>query len=339
MADHHVDSMDIDYSLVAKKILQSHGLFISDAPEINHKPGNDFYSDWTWPFPTYPDNRFRNPSEENLEIKDDTANVDSPEKPDERRKFPENFEILSDELLALKNIRGPMVTDLHPELGEGFIKDAIHPYTGLVIQAQEKRAYDISIVKPYFDEDGERKTKLIFRELVPGRFYSIATYDGWKFHIYRGLLVFTPSTRPVEETLNRKIYSHSIPYGLDVMKREPQMLRKKSSSEKIPSKHLYLVLDTSEFLNGEIESIPLSQVIDVEPYDYAYNFTIYEGNLKVLSKDWLITKNDESGVENTVAPVGYIPPGILYHEVIEHQFKDRCKYWNCNHNKEEKEVR
>lgn len=330
MADHHVDTMDIDYSLIAKKILQSHGLYIADAPEINHKPGNDFYSDWTWPFPTYPDNRFRNPSEDNLEIKDE-GNSESPEELDEQRKFPENFEILSDELLSLKKIKGPMVKDLHPEVGEGFIKDAIHPYTGLVIQAQEKRAYDISIVKPYF-EDGERKTKLIFRELVPGRFYSIATYDGWNFHIYRGLLVYTPSTRPVEETLHRKVYSHSIPYGLDVMKQEPQMLRKKSSSEEISSKHLYLVLDTSEFLNGEIESIPLSQIIDVESYDFVYDFTIYEGNLKILFEDWAVTRNNEITNEHTMASVGYIHPNTLYHEIIEHQFKDRCKYWNCNHN-------
>lgn len=334
MADHHVDSMNIDYSLAAKKILQSHGLYIANAPEINHKPGNDFYSDWTWPFPTYPDNRFRNPYEDNLEIKDDTDN-DSPEKPDERRKFPENFQILSEELMSLKNIREPMVTGISPEPGEGFIQDAIHPYTGLVIQAQEKRAYDVSLVKPYF-KDGERKTKLIFRELVPGHFYSIATYDGWKYHIYRGLLVCTPSTRQVEDTLNRKVYSHSIPYGLNVMKKYPQMLRKKSETEKMPSKHMHIVLDTSEFLNGEIASIPLCQVIDIEPYDFVYDFTIYEGNLKILFKDWFVSRNDKCIVQKefeefTYAPIGDIPPQVLYHEVIEHQFRDRCKYWNCNH--------
>lgn len=334
MADHHVDSMNIDYSLAAKKILQSHGLYIANAPEINHKPGNDFYSDWTWPFPTYPDNRFRNPYEDNLEIKDDTDN-DSPEKPDERRKFPENFQILSEELMSLKNIREPMVTGISPEPGEGFIQDAIHPYTGLAIQAQEKRAYDVSLVKPYF-KDGERKTKLIFRELVPGHFYSIATYDGWKYHIYRGLLVCTPSTRQVEDTLNRKVYSHSIPYGLNVMKKYPQMLRKKSETEKMPSKHMHIVLDTSEFLNGEIASIPLCQVIDIEPYDFVYDFTIYEGNLKILFKDWFVSRNDKCIVQKefeefTYAPIGDIPPQVLYHEVIEHQFRDRCKYWNCNH--------
>lgn len=334
MADHHVDSMNIDYSLAAKKILQSHGLYIANAPEINHKPGNDFYSDWTWPFPTYPDNRFRNPYEDNLEIKDDTDN-DSPEKPDERRKFPENFQILSEELMSLKNIREPMVTGISPEPGEGFIQDAIHPYTGLAIQAQEKRAYDISLVKPYF-KDGERKTKLIFRELVPGHFYSIATYDGWKYHIYRGLLVCTPSTRQVEDTLNRKVYSHSIPYGLNVMKKYPQMLRKKSEAEKMPSKHMHIVLDTSEFLNGEIASIPLCQVIDIEPYDFVYDFTIYEGDLKILFKDWFVSRNNKCIVQKefeefTYAPIGDIPPQVLYHEVIEHQFRDRCKYWNCNH--------
>lgn len=337
MADHHVDSMNIDYSLAAKKILQSHGLYIADAPEINHKPGNDFYSDWTWPFPTWPDNRFRNPSEENLEIKDDGDDNKESEAINERRKFPENFQILSDELKNLKNIKEPMVSNLTPEFGEGFIKNAIHPYTGLVIQAQEKRAYDISFVKPYFDENKERKTRLVFRELVPGHFYSIATYDGWKYHIYRGLLVCTPCTRPVSETLNRKVYSHSIPYGLDVMKSYPQSLRKKTSAEEIPSKHMHIVLDTSEFLNGEIESIPLCQVIDIEPYDYTYNFTIYEGNLKVIYDDWFLTRNDKSVIDKdykefTYAPIGDIPPQALYHEVIEHQLKDRCKYWNCNHN-------
>lgn len=335
MADHHVDSMNIDYSLAAKKILQSRGLYIANAPEINHKPGNDFYSDWTWPFPTWPDNRFRNPSEDNLEIKDDGNKNTEPEGENERRKFPENFQILSEELKALKNIKNPMVSNLTPYDGEGFIKNAIYPYTGLVIQAQEKRAYDISFVKPYW-EDGERKTRLVFRELVPGHFYSIATYDGWKYHIYRGLLVCTPSTRQVEETLNRKVYSHSIPYGLDVMKKYPQSLKKKHGAEEIPSKHMHIVLDCSEFLTGEIESIPLSQVIDIEPYDFTYDFTIYESGLKVQYEDWFITRTSMSIVDKdfeefTYVPVGGIKPQTLYHEVIEHQFKDRCKYWNCNH--------
>lgn len=338
MADHHVDSLKINYTQAAKHILQSHGLYIANAPDINHKPGNDFYSDWTWPFPTYPDNRFRNPSEENLEIKDNSKDDREPEKQDERRKFPENFQILSEELKSLKNIKNPMITNLDIHDGECFIKDAIHPYTGLVIQAQEKRAYDISFVKPYF-ENGERKTRLVFRELVVGHFYSIATFDGWKYHIYRGLLVCMPCTVPVEETLNRKIYSHTIPYGLDVMKRYPQSVRKKSESEKITSKHMHVVLDCSELLTAELESIPLNQIIDIEPYDFVYNFTIYEGNLKINYDDWFITRTSENILdknfkEYVYIPCGGIPPQTLYHEVIEHQFRDRCKYWNCNHNKD-----
>lgn len=335
MADHHVDSLNINYTKAAKHILQVHGLYIANAPDINHKPGNDFYSDWTWPFPTYPDNRFQNPYEDDKDIKDD-EDKESPEQPDERRKFPENFQIVPDDLKYLKNIKNPMVTNLHPYDGEGFIKDAVHPYTGLVIQAQEKKAYDISFVKPYF-EDGERKTKLVFRELVTGHFYSIATYDGWKYHIYRGLLICMPCTIPVEKTLKRKIYSHSIPYGLDTMKCYPQSydVRKKTDSENIQSKHMHVVLDCSEFLNGEIESIPLCQIIDIESYDFVYDFTIYEGNLKIHYNDWFISRTTDTTVdkdykEYVYVPAGGIPPQTLYHEVIEHQCRNKCKYWNCN---------
>ena len=120
MADHHVDSLNINYTKAAKHILQSHGLYIANAPDINHKPGNDFYSDWTWPFPTYPDNRFQNPTEDNLDIKDDNKHDKEPETPDERRKFPENFQILSEELKSLKNIKNPMVSNLDPHDGEEF---------------------------------------------------------------------------------------------------------------------------------------------------------------------------------------------------------------------------
>lgn len=340
MADHHVDSLNINYTKAAKHILQSHGLYIANAPDINHKPGNDFYSDWTWPFPTYPDNRFQNPTEDNLDIKDNNKDDKKPETPDERRKFPENFQILSEELKSLKNIKNPMVSNLDPHDGENFINGAVYPYTGLVIQAQEKRAYDISFVKPYF-EDGERKTRLLFRELVTGHFYSIATYDGWRYHIYRGLLVCMPCTRQVDEQVRRKVYSHSIPYGLDTLYDYPQNLsvRKKNPVEsEITSKHMHVVLDCSEFLNGELESIPLNQIIDVEPYDFTYDFTIYEGNLKVNYEDWFITRTSEIPTdidfeEFVYIPTGGILPQTLYHEVIEHQYKDKCKYWNCNHNR------
>ena len=58
MAYHHIDSADINYPELVKHILQRYGLFIHDAPPINHKPGNDWISDVYYPFPNYPDNRF-----------------------------------------------------------------------------------------------------------------------------------------------------------------------------------------------------------------------------------------------------------------------------------------
>ena len=102
---------------------------------------------------------------------------------------------------------------------------------------------------------------------------------------------------------------------------------------------MHVVLDCSELLTAELESIPLNQIIDIEPYDFVYNFTIYEGNLKINYDDWFITRTSENILdknfkEYVYVPCGGIPPQTLYHEVIEHQFRDRCKYWNCNHNKD-----
>ena len=75
MADHHIDSMkDFDYVAAAEAILKKRGLFIVDAPHINHKPGNDFWSDVNYPFPN-DDERWANPANDNNQIKNPKTEV------------------------------------------------------------------------------------------------------------------------------------------------------------------------------------------------------------------------------------------------------------------------
>ena len=322
MADHHIDSANIDYAAVAKHYLQMHGCYIASAPDLNHKPGNDLISDWYWPFPTYPDYRFFDPYEYDKSKKDNTS-IPDPPKQNNGPKFPNDFEIVPDELKNITNIRNPIVTTLEMQDTQQFFTDvANYRYTGLVVQAREKKAYDISIVKPFF-MDNERKTKLIYREVVTGHYYSIATFDGWKYHIYRGLLCCMGTVNIYEN--HRPKYSNSVPFGNSIYE-EPQSKSLIKPKNKFDTKLLNLIIDTSEFLNGELTSIPLNQIIDIEEYNYIYDFTIYEGNLKILWKDWFITQQENNKLREYVwIPAGGLNPQTLYHEVIEHQKRYHCK--------------
>lgn len=311
MADHHIDTLDINYSEAAKRVLQSHGVYISDAPPINHKPGNDLISDVYYPLPTYPDNRFRNPYEDNKDIQE------PPVEEDDNSKYiegPKDFQIVPDELKRLRNLKNPIIT-FNSDDRNTLVDRAVYPYTGLTLQAIEKKAFDISYAKPYF-KDGKRKTKLIVTEIITGHFYSIATYDGWNYHIYRGLCRDILRTKPV--TVNgKRVYSKSVPFGNPIQ----ELDLKRDNTRELISKNLHIVLDVSADLIGEVVGIPVGQIIDIQGCNYIYDFTIYEDGMKVLwDKEWFEEHDDDSpGSFFVYVPLDGKLPQNLYHPVIEHQ--------------------
>ena len=313
MSDHHVDSMNIDYSEAAKHILQQHGLYIHDAPPINHKPGNDFISDVYYPFPNYPDNRFQDPYEDNKDIQEPPK----PEEPEKtlRDNFGKDFQILPEEIKHLKNRMNPIITFSGNDRNTLFDK-TVHPYTGLVLQALEKKAFDVSFVKPYL-KDGERINRQHVVEVVTGHFYSIATYDGWKYHIFRGRCV--DIIKSVTSNYHQKIAVRTTPFGSPIESASGYKQRV-LPSEKITEYNLHIVLDCSSDLKADVPSIPINQIIDIEDYNFNYDFTIYEGDLKVYWDDWTTVPDKRNdGTFYTYVPVGDIHPQTLYHEVIEHQ--------------------
>ena len=316
MADHHIDSANINYSKLAEYILKRYGLYISDAPPINHKPGNDWWSDVNYPFPNYPDNRFRNPNEENLDIKD--PGEEEPEVTPIDRDDGKDFQIIPEDMKNLRHLRNPMIT-FNPDDRYRFIDRAVSSYTGLTIQAVEKRAFDISFVKPYF-KDGKRKTKLIRREVISGHLYSIATYDGWKYHIYRGLCSTILKTEP-KKVEGGYVRPRSVPFGNPM---EHTDIRRRSNTDELLERNLAIVIDGSDGLNKDICVIPINQVIDIQKYDFIYNFTIYEGKLKIFFDDWFtVPDHKKPGTWFTYVPEGDILPQTLLHEVIEHQKVDK----------------
>ena len=312
MAYHHIDSADINYPELVKYILQRYGLYIHGAPPINHKPGNDWWSDVYYPFPTYPDNRFRNPNEENLDIKFPPE----PPKEDNKRKYNDDtFQIIPDDLDKLNRLRKLIIT-AYPNDKYRFIDKAIEDYTGLTIQAQEKRAYDITFVKPYW-KDRKRKQKLVHREIITGHMISIATFDGWRYHIYRGKVLTILRTDPPRDKDGNIIRPRTVPYGKNVM--EETDIRKLKQEQTL-STNLHIVLDVSDDMNRKIENISINQVIDIEKFDFIYDFNIYEEGLEVFWDDWFtIPDKNKPGIWFTYVPFEGALPQTLIHEVIEHQ--------------------
>lgn len=307
MAYHHIDSADIDYPELVKHILQRYGIYIAGAPPINHKPGNDWISDVYYPLPTYPDNRFRNPYEDNLDIK---FPPDPPEEDGKKDDEQDTYQIIPEELRNLSHIKNPVIT-FNPDDRYRFIDRAICDYTGLTVYAEEKRAFDITFVKPYW-KNKKREQKLVTREVVSGHFISIATFDGWKYHIYRGKIMTVLKTDPPKNMRPR-----TVPYG-NCMEEETDI--RKIKQEQVLQKNIHVVLDVSNPMEKRVACISVNQIIDIEKYDFIYDFNIYEAGLKVFWDDWFTVPDpDKPGTWFTYVPSGTDEPQYLYHEVIEHQ--------------------
>ena len=318
MAYHHIDSADINYPELVKHILQRYGLFIHDAPPINHKPGNDWISDVYYPFPNYPDNRFQDPYEDNLEIK---FPPDPPEDTGERKDRDDTYQIVSEDLKHLRHLKNPVIT-YNSDDRYRFIDKAVCDYTGLTIEAVEKRAFDISFIKPYW-KDKKRHQRLETREIVSGHFVSIATFDGWKYHIYRGKVVTVLKTEPPKSADGKYIRPRVSPFGDCTEEVDLNKLKQ----ERVLERNLHIVLDVSNPMDKRIASIPVNQIIDIEKYDFIYDFNIYEQGLKVFWDDWFtVPDKDKPGTWFTYVPMEGAMPQYLYHEVIEHQKVERRKH-------------
>lgn len=319
MSDHHVDAMlDFDHSVAAEEILKRHGLYISSAPKINHKPGNGYLDDVYYPFPIYPDNRFRNPYEEDKDIKFPPDPI-KPEHSDEWKEM-NDFQIIPEEIKSIKGLRNPIITTTKADQ-YNLIQGNNNPlYTGLTLQAVEKKAYDISIVKPYFEND-ERKNRLIIREIVTGHTYSIAFFDGWYYHIIRGKLIDICTFDKSYHKNRLKV--KSMPYGSPV----EEKLEDIKSRDSIEQNTMYLVMDCSTETTSSLMVSPVNQIIDIEHIDYIYDFTIYEGDIKVYWEDWVVEKAGTAALteQYVYAPHGDYMPQTLYHEVIEHQLPKNYK--------------
>lgn len=311
MAYHHIDSADINYPELVKHILQRYGLFIHDAPPINHKPGNDWISDVYYPFPNYPDNRFQDPYEDNLEIK---FPPDPPEDTGERVDRGDTYQIIPEDLQQLRHLKNPVIT-YNSDDRYRFIDKAVCDYTGLTIEAVEKRAFDISFIKPYW-KDKKRHQRLETREIVSGHFVSIATFDGWKYHIYRGKVLTILRTDPPRTPDGKRIRPRVSPFG-DCTE---EIDLNKYKQEQVLESNLHIVLDVSNPMDKRVASISVNQIIDIEKYDFIYDFNIYEQGLKVFWDDWFtIPDKDKPGTWFTYVPADGELPQYLYHEVIEHQ--------------------
>lgn len=311
MAYHHIDSADINYPELVKHILQRYGLFIHDAPPINHKPGNDWISDVYYPFPNYPDNRFQDPYEDNLEIK---FPPDPPEDTGERVDSGDTYQIIPEDLQQLRHLKNPVIT-YNSDDRYRFIDKAVCDYTGLAIEAVEKRAFDISFIKPYW-KDKKRYQRLETREIVSGHFVSIATFDGWKYHIYRGKVLTILRTDPPRTPDGKRIRPRVSPFG-DCTE---EIDLNKYKQEQVLESNLHIVLDVSNPMDKRVASISVNQIIDIEKYEFIYDFNIYEQGLKVFWDDWFtIPDKDKPGTWFTYVPADGELPQYLYHEVIEHQ--------------------
>ena len=336
MADHHIDTMDgFDYVQEAETLLKQRGLFIVSNPHINHKPGNDWWSDVYYPLPTFPDNRFANPSYYNNEIKNDIIEDNTCKCPCMIRRGNDDLiiseEQLDDDMEKIRSIKNPVISYIRDD-GKPLLSDVVYSYTGLTLQAVEKKAYDISFLKPVV-EDNTRTVKLHTREVITGHLLSIATFDGYKYHIFRGLCI---DILKIDETdvhiKDLDTMHNSMPYGRSTCtdksayEDSSKLARRKSinpdnynKSEDLVKRNLRIVLDTSEPFKSSMECIPVNQIIDIQEYNHMYDFTIYEGDLKLLWDDWfqVIDKKDQTWV--TYVPDGPLLPQQLLHPVIEHQ--------------------
>lgn len=292
MSDHHVDSMDIDYSARAKEILLKTGMYIAGAPEINHKPGNDFLSDVLYPFPNYPDTRF---SVVDNGLKD-TTSTPKAYRFECERDIPGDEEIIGQSILDAGKKRSNIAIEFFNH--EPLFDNAVFPYTGLVLKAKEKKAYDITYVK---------NQELAIAEVITGKLYSIATFDGRAYHIFRG--------KCFDIIRGRQDLSN----GATTKEIKSYFVNATLKMDSVVKYNMRIALDVSEAFESKQEYIPVNQIVDIQAYDYEYDFSTYK--VEVGHKDWweLLEEYKDTDVLKTMVPSGPSDINTITYPVYEHQ--------------------
>lgn len=299
MADYQIGSDKPKTSKDIEDWLIEHGMYIHGAPQVKHKPGNITLDDVLYPFPEEPDNRF---SSTDNPIKN--PNSSKPSKSDNSIGSIEDeafgfFEIPHDSLSSRETTDELHIVHL-PE-ARTMISDVPVSYTGLVVAAIERKAYNIAFIK---------NNEMHMRELTTGRTYSIATFDGAKFHIYRGLCTNISEVEISDirikggfSSIRYPNFSQSYPV---------------SGVKNNIKRNMYITLDVSKMFESKVEEIPVNQIIDIEHINYEYDFTIYEDDLHIYLKDWFVQLEDDSTYSQNV-PHGDEGVQIAHIPIIEHQ--------------------
>lgn len=165
---------------IIENYLKEHGLYIFDAPKVQHQEANIIPDDVYYPLRTNVSNEDSNETNSGTGIPD--INVF-----DEYEDIPNFGEMHLSYNYTLVNT--------NPEL-KSLIPGTIPPFTGLCISATKNQMYTFDIIR----KDG------IFRvTLCTGDVKSFATFDGGHFNIYKGkVLGFTeaPDIRGINRLHN-----------------------------------------------------------------------------------------------------------------------------------------
>lgn len=183
--------------------------------------------------------------------------------------------------------------------GEGYeplLPNMVCPYTGLCIKAEFKTTVTFDIVGP---------TGIVSKTLSIGDIVSIATWDGGSFKIYRG---------KVEMFVNRRIPSQT-----------PRTLNFNNSQIPVALKvglpNIQVIIDSSKAFESSKNAVQFNQIIAIEAYDYVYDMSIYEDDIKKIYTEWTteISTNEKNKTEySTIIPSGNIVPKS-YHAPISNE--------------------
>ena len=122
----------------------------------------------------------------------------------------------------------------------------------------------------------------------------------------------------------------TVPFGNPM---EYTDIKRRSHTDELLERNLVIVIDGSDGLEKDLCAVPVNQIIDIQKYDFIYNFTIYECKLKIFFEDWITVPDHKNpGTWFTYVPYGDTTPQNLLHEVIEHQKIDKeilKRYESC----------
>lgn len=257
MAQHQVTHDNETLEEKEQKIqdfLDMHGLTILGAPKVRHQEANVIIDDIRYP----------------LEIKP-TVEVNSNVKVQ-----PSKYDgVALTNLEDTQEYADPVITLVTPRLNmwintyHGPIPANIAPQTGMCLQADELKSYDLTIA---------RKTGFYKITILVGDTISILTYDGDVFKTYVGKVI--------------NFYLRSVT----------------EADSKIKSE-LFIVLDTSpEPFESHVDMISIYQIVDVGEPGVNWDISEYGVDIRKRYYDWLVELRQANNREKPVviAPSGNI---------------------------------